>query len=298
MSTSQAIPLYPFPYAGDHAFPFRINYLDPADSSEWDSDPDRHAFYALFWFESGRGTHHIDFEPYPLRPNTLFLLRPGRVHFFDIQTPVSGYALFFPDEFIAPLTNADVVPLFYTTDLYPVVTPRPAETTHFKQLIHWIYAEYSRPARGQLNAIQHLMQLLFIAIERAHRLPTTSAGFSTLHPLTTRFQLLIDQEFHREHQLQAYAARLGVTPDHLSQVVKDSLGVTAASLIRQRIMVEARRLLAHTDYTATQIGHLVGFDDSAYFGRFFKRESGQTPITFRKTFREKYQNIRRKSLSS
>ena len=68
--------------------------LEPIDSLTWDQVPDRHTFYALFWIVEGGGSHHIDFDRYAIRPNSLFLMRPGQTHYFAVDEAIRGYTCF------------------------------------------------------------------------------------------------------------------------------------------------------------------------------------------------------------
>lgn len=70
---------------------------------------------------------------------------------------------------------------------------------------------------------------------------------------------------------------LGITPDHLSDSVKRELGISASKLLQQRLTIEAKRFLVHLDWTSAQIAEHLNFKDPSYFGRFFKRETGQSP---------------------
>jgi len=78
-----------------------------------------------------------------------------------------------------------------------------------------------------------------------------------------------------------YAASLRISPGHLNALCRQTLSTSASVLIRERITLEARRLLLYSDHTATQIADRLGFDDPAYFTRFFRREVGVTPSRFR-----------------
>lgn len=64
------------------------------------------------------------------------------------------------------------------------------------------------------------------------------------------------------------------------------MGVTAGALLRQRLVIEAKRWLAHSEWTVAQIAENLNFADASYFGRFFKRETAVTPRTFREDFRQ------------
>ena len=82
------------------------------------------------------------------------------------------------------------------------------------------------------------------------------------------------------------AAELGVTPTHLSRVCRDCYGRSASALLRDRQMLEARRLIAYTQTGIGEIAYRLGFADAAYFTRVFTAETGQSPRAFRRAFTE------------
>lgn len=99
------------------------------------------------------------------------------------------------------------------------------------------------------------------------------------------FTQLVNAHYLTHRQVQDYADSLGVSAGHLSDTVSGLTGLTAIGIIHQRTVLEAKRILIHTDQTVSQIASALAFDDPSYFGRFFKRMTGETPQQFRQTFR-------------
>jgi len=89
-----------------------------------------------------------------------------------------------------------------------------------------------------------------------------------------------------------YARLLALTPGHLNDLTKAATGQTASALIDARLILEAKRLLAHSDASTAEIAADLGFQDPSYFGRFFRRHVDQSPGAFRAAIREKYQSHR------
>jgi AraC-like DNA-binding protein len=81
---------------------------------------------------------------------------------------------------------------------------------------------------------------------------------------------------------------LGVTTSHLSDSMRLETGLTAGELIRARLILEAKRLLLHSELTIAEIGYELGFGDPSYFSRFVRREIKTSPAEFRDRIREKY----------
>ena len=134
---------------------------------------------------------------------------------------------------------------------------------------------------------------MFLLLVRAQRLSPKSVNTqprNAADELTTNFLLLVDAHATVEHHLQWYANQLGVTVGHLTETVKEETGQPAGLIVRKRIVLESKRWLAHSDETSAQVAEKMNFADPSYFGRFFKRETGQTPRAFRAAFREKFRH--------
>ena len=284
------IPLYDFPYRHEFDLPFLIKKLDLAEN--WIiQEPDRHTFYALFWVTKGEGFHHIDFTKHAIRPQSLFLIRPGQTHFFEVDVPPSGYSIFFLEEFLYLNNQNESTELFYLIDRTPAFYLLENQTEVLEQIVDQLMIEYHNDQFGNLAAMQHLTQLLLIYLRRFY----FESNSTILKPtnathLSSEFQQLVDKHFAQLHGVKEYANLLGITPGYLSEQTKLVTGVAAAQVIRQRIVIEAKRLLAHTQLTVLELSHHLGFKDSSYFARFFKRETGQAPNAFRTAYREKYRN--------
>jgi len=100
--------------------------------------------------------------------------------------------------------------------------------------------------------------------------------------LLQNFRRLIDQHYLSIKLPREYADLLYVTPNHLNALCQDLLGKTAGEVIRDRILLEAKRLLTNADMTVSQIAYDLNFQDNSYFNRFFKKYVGVTPDEFRK----------------
>ena len=125
---------------------------------------------------------------------------------------------------------------------------------------------------------------LFILIDRSCTSKKARSIPRQKLTLLNSFQQLIDNNYKTLKLPKEYAELLYVTPNHLNALCQDLLGKTAGDLIRDRVLLEAKRLLTNADMNVTQIAYELNFQDNSYFNRFFKKEVGMTPEEFRKTF--------------
>ncbi|HET8726807.1 MAG TPA: helix-turn-helix domain-containing protein, partial [Alphaproteobacteria bacterium] len=149
---------------------------------------------------------------------------------------------------------------------------------HVKAIAH----EFFGQAAGRQDAIQARLALLLIALHRH--------GIAAIAPpvrrdrasdIVDRFRRLVDEEFRSRRPIAVYAERLGVTHTHLSRLCRQVLNDTALGVLNRRIVLEATRLLTFTALDVKEVAAALGFDDPAYFARFFRRETGRTPSEFR-----------------
>lgn len=259
---------------------FRFDYF--ARDIEHLKAPHRHHFFTFILVTAGGGIHDIDFKKYALKAGRLFLIAPGQVHAWRELVNVKGYVLLFTDSFMALSKGRKLLsswPLFRTyqscfIDLSD--TERKIWLEEFGFMEH----ELLHPDEFTRDAIFYSISSLLV---RASRLKQkgqiTEDSFGQGFLFT--FQELIEKNFIRIKSPKDYADLMNVTPNHLNAQCKKKSGKSAGELIRQRIILEAKRLLAHTKLSASEIAFKLGFDDNSYFGRYFKKYTNKTPEAFR-----------------
>jgi AraC-like DNA-binding protein len=147
-----------------------------------------------------------------------------------------------------------------------------------------LYDEYTTYQFGRSEMIISLLKIVLIDSRRRIQRVESDLPVSAGQNLVRQYLALLKGAVHAEQHLESFAAQLGVTSGYLTETVKEITGVPAGALLRQRLVLEIKRLLAHTDLTSAQVAEKLGFKDAAYFNRFFKRETGQTPRLFRNGF--------------
>ena len=264
-----------------------LNFSD-APALTQSTSPHRHDFYEILYVTGGKGTHFIDFNAYPIEPHTFYFISPGQVHYWETAVPIEGNILIFTDEFLL-LAPADYMVLqelsfFHMVEGSPALQINESDHLLVTSLIWAIAKEFKRYDFRTASVLRAYLHILLVQIQRICAFQEEQAGNGQdkiAQKLTRQFKQLIAKQFVTGQSVQDYSGQLGVSVNHLNKTVKAATGYTPGQLIRQEIVLEAKRLFQHTDLTATEVGYRLGFDDPSYFGRFFKREVGISPGKFR-----------------
>ena len=187
--------------------------------------------------------------------------------FFDGAAPPPSRLLEYPF-FYGPPT-AHVLPL-----------PKGAWES-VEALIMQMDRESSANEYGADDVVRALLNVLLIKASRLHK-AEHGAGFECpRNHLFRRFAALVEHRFGTGLTVAEFASTLGVSANHLNEIVRSAAGVSAGHFVRQRIVLEAQRLLVYSDQSAAEIAYALGFEDPAYFSRFLRRETGKTPLEVR-----------------
>lgn len=125
-----------------------------------------------------------------------------------------------------------------------------------------------------------------LEVAAANRTGPPSAASQTSSDLLRAYESAIDEHFQSWHQVSEYAHHLGCTTKSLRRACQAARGSTAKGVIVQRIILEAKRSLALSPDPVQRIGEQLGFDEATNFTKFFRRETGMTPRSFRSSIRE------------
>lgn len=246
----------------------------------------KHSFYHLILFTEGGGSHEIDFHKFMVRPYQIYFMTPGQVHSWSFEGDVDGYVVNFSPEFFQSfLMKSDYLEQFsfFDGNVEDAVMDLPQTVqaqvkTLFEQLI---YESEVTQVYG-FDMVRSILLQLFYTIGRLnfndHAFKTTSHNYTLLK----NFRKLIENNYTAIRLPKYYAELLYITPNHLNALCNDLLGISAGELIRNRIILEAKRQLVNLDLTISEIAYKLNFSDNSYFSKFFKKQAGLTPEEFRK----------------
>jgi AraC-like DNA-binding protein len=248
----------------------------------------RHSYYHILWMTEARGNHVLDFDNYPINAHSVFFISPGQIHGWTSEIDASGYAINFSPEFFLQIFPrieelADF-PFFHIANADPVLYLSPQQHEELFPLLKEIEKEYAGDLRWRYDVVRSFLQILLTRLRRLHRPHGAESALPRSYSLTKRFKLLIEQHYLEFDGVQQYAARLFVTDRKLNEAVKTTTGKTASQMIHERILMEAKRLLAQSELSIAEIAYRLNFDDFAYFCRFFKKNVQMTPGEFKKKF--------------
>ena len=247
--------------------------------------PHRHDFFHIIWIERGTGTHIIDSVRYHVQPGTIFFMAPGQVHDFELSPDTEGYTINFSAEFFAlQLQDKNMlshIPVYDHDKRIQALYTEGADADDIRATLEAIRGEYENE---QFRAQDMIRSYLFVLLVKASRLAAPAAGADALHRsllLFRRFQALLEEHFTTVQEPAEYARMLRTNERALNEAARRGGGATTAQMIRERVILEAKRLLAHSGAQVAQVGTQLGFEDPAYFSRCFKKHTGRTPVEFR-----------------
>ncbi|MET9931974.1 MULTISPECIES: AraC family transcriptional regulator [unclassified Streptomyces] len=260
--------------------PFAAGGFDAMGPMSRAAYPHRHTFYEIVHVVEGSGVHVLDLERYEVRPPQLGVILPGQVHHWEGVRGLEGSLALFTPEFL--VGGPDDEELLRRLGERPWVDLDSATHERTARLMGDLAEEYRHGADGFAGVLRSLLHVLLV---RTVRLPGGGGGGGGGEPssgLAGEFLRLARAAGTAGLSVRECAERIGVTPGHLNEVVRAATGRTPAALLRQERVREAQRLLVATALPVRQVAARVGFEDAAYFCRFFRREVGRSPGRFRK----------------
>lgn len=250
----------------------------------------RHVFYHLVCFTGGNGSHSIDFTKFPVQKGQIYFMTPGQVHSWSFEEHPDGYVVNFSENFLRSfLLSPNYLDRFSffsgdaTDSVVQMATPVREKVYGILESMLETYRDHAEKDADLIRT--QLLQLFLTvqaAIETARSRHTSAAGGQKQQLLAT-LKKLIEQHYKTLRRPSEYAELSFVTPNHLNAVCQELLGRSAGEVIRDRVLLEAKRLLTNAGMTATEIAYELNFQDNSYFTRFFKKYEGLTPDEFRKT---------------
>lgn len=252
----------------------------------WKIDPHLHqVLHQMIFVLRGRGVVLAEGTRAQYRPPALVLIPAGSVHGFEFEPGTTGHVISISDELLRELVQheAGIGSLFNrpATMEFRAAALRGTDLTHS---VRMLAREFQRSDSGHQLAMQGWLEVLLANVLRLNReLPDEADALTgRRRKLVSRFSELVERRFRDNQPVPEYAAALNVSESQLRNACLALTGQSPVQLVHARVLLEAKRQLHYTDSPVSEIAYALGFDDPAYFTRFFTRRAGISPRAFRK----------------
>ncbi|GAN82108.1 helix-turn-helix domain-containing protein [Acidocella aminolytica] len=266
-----------------HAEPIR----DRSSVNDWTIRTHVHPDHAqLLLVTKGGGWIRMEARRYDVVAPALVVIPLACVHDMEFSAGTDGEVITVSKGYLAE-------PLFNSPELLASLN-RPSvhvfdEEEVWEQLVKAfskLRQEFIWRATFRRQAITALLLHIFV---HAARLSEAALGVELRldrnYDLLNRFRALLEQDFRQQKRLEYYSGVLGVTVPRLNAACKARAGKAASRLLHERVIIEAKRILLYSGLSVAEVGHQLGFEDPAYFNRFFSQRVGQPPAAYRQESR-------------
>jgi AraC family transcriptional activator of pobA len=271
-----------------HTDPLHIEDI-PSRSRKylWKIGTHRHTgFCQLVYVTQGQVVVDLEEAHQELDGPVVVIIPPGTVHGFSFRSDTEGYVLTMDLDRMLELTTAahqtTLATLFSVARILPLAA-EPQQALRTAQLFASLLQEFRQPD-SQLAPVSG-----WLACAALWTLATTvaslpAAGVPAGHDLSRlrRFRMLVESHYLEHWPVESYALELALSESSLNRLCRTLTNTTAFDLIQQRLALEARRRLVYVAGGVAAIAAGLGFNDPAYFCRFFRKHSGMSPTEFRR----------------
>jgi AraC family transcriptional activator of pobA len=242
-----------------------------------------HTFYLLVLFTKGSGFHTVDFDTYEIQPNSLFILKPGQVHSWQLSEDIDGYIAFYSQEVYNVYFGSKQIDEYsFYRDLKnsPEMILNEFQTQDISNYFNLLLEENSKNEYKKLDKLLNLLDIIHIELARIYE----SLQEHNLHPYNLKMkelEQLVNQYFKTEKLPSFYADKMNMSLKHLNRICKNVLDVTLTEFIYSKIILESKRLLSSNVMTIGEVANELGFENYSYFTKVFKKYTNLTPKGFR-----------------
>ena len=283
-----AIPVFSLFGEADAVPPEYIHIEDIRSRSEryaWEIAEHRHhGLFQLLLLVEGAARVRVDDRVFDVAAPFAVAMPSGAVHAFSFAPETHGYVLTIEDSMLTRSAGAEAhaAALLMQPALIDLATA-PEANARLVALFEQIALEFRDGGRATGAVLQWLASaaLVLVLRQNEHVVREKMRGAREAADFH-RFRALIETRLLEHWPIPRYAAELALSESRLNRVCRIAAGKSALDIVQDRLALEARRRLIHVAGSVGALAFELGFEDPAYFWRFFKRRTGMTPSEFRR----------------
>lgn len=243
------------------------------------NDPGRKDFFEIVWLNNEEALHALKDTELDAKGDWIYLIPPYRVHQLN-KAGKNGELISFKRSMLEEEDKEfflDLFKIFNVQGEFSCLRLNEASAAELSGIFQLLEKEYTSNNMIMVKALLKVFLLKLIQVKEHH-----FTDQDTHQKRVYEFLMLLESNYQLVRNTDFYAGKLGISTKRLNQILKDKLGKTGMQLIHDRLILEAKRSIIHSENTIKEIAYELGFSDRPYFSRFFKKQTGQTPEEFQK----------------
>ena len=268
--------------------PFEVRTIISMQDEEEDLNDDAHNHnrFQIIWVIKSAGSCAITRESWDIDNNSIFCIRPGQMPRFRYKEDTEGFVISFTETFLNvgelefDLTcQNNLFQLFSRTNGIKIDNEMIAE---MREIVIKMMKENSSMYLFKTEIIKRYLKIFLIYLTRHFNTDLRLVTQSRNMEIVQRFKQLLERNFKEKKMVTDYASEICVTPNYLNEIIKKMTGYSAGHQIRQRVVLEAKRMALYSDVSMKEIAYELGFLDPCHFSKFFKGFTGVNFSDFKK----------------
>lgn len=245
------------------------------------NDPGRKDFFEIVWLKNEGPLHDTKRGDFDSKGDWIYLIPPYRVHQLN-KAGKNGELLSFKREVLEEEDKEfllDIFKIFNVQGEFSCLRLGQEPAKELSNIYQLLIDEYQKMS-DDLVIVKAILKVFLLKLIKVKEQEFTEHDIHQKR--VYEFLMLLESNYLQVRNTDFYAGKLGISSKRLNQILKNKLDKTGMELIHDRIILEAKRMIIHSEQTIKEIAYELGFSDRPYFSRFFKKQTGQTPDEFQK----------------
>jgi len=243
-------------------------------------NPDRNSYFEIYWVKDEKPLHFIDDKKINIKGDWMYLVPPFRNYQFK-KAEKNGVLIAFNKDLLiyeAKEFSLNVFNLFNKHGDFSTLFIEEETSKSLNVILNLIQDEHEEKM-DNLLLLRTLLKAFLLKLMSNSKQQLISPDLNEKR--VYHFLLLLENHYLTEKKVEFYAEKLSLSAKRLNQILKQKVGLTINQILQERLLIEAKHLLFIGKKNIKEISFSLGFQDSSYFSRFFKKMTKLSPEEFR-----------------
>ncbi|MFL9832579.1 AraC family transcriptional regulator [Chryseobacterium terrae] len=244
----------------------------------------KNKFYAVFLFKDGEGSVTLDNQELNIKPLKFFFINYNQVYHFKNFQSNTGDVLMFTKSFYNYVYTGNKMIKSDTAlnNIAPYLLLSDESTADLSQTFKELQQEYLKNKLLRKEIICLLLKVFVLKyIRNSNKKNRIDPSLNHKKEIVEEFGHLVNQHYKDLKTTSKYAEKLNLSANYLNALIKENMDISAGQMIKNRVILEAQRLLLHTTLSVIEISYELGFNDNSHFGKYFKSATKYSPKEYR-----------------